>query len=93
MTDEERHVVAPQFVQGREVWAMVRLAPRSGEVPNQWGVICREPAARSSTGEESYIVWSVTYDNGEYRAERGVYDLTWEKARATFNERYAKGKA
>jgi hypothetical protein len=86
MTDEERRVPAPQFVNGREVCAMVRLVTGDGEAPNQWGVICRESTDRSGVAE-TFIVWRVAY-MGDYTTVNGQYDMPWGRALKVFADRF-----
>lgn len=79
-------VPVPHEIAGCPVVAAIAVAPRPGELPWQFIVICQQPGTGAGTGP--YVTWRVgSRDGRDWTTENGRPDLTWPEAVASFASR------
>jgi hypothetical protein len=79
-------VPVPQTIADYPVVAAITVAPRPGELPWQFIVICQQP--RTAPGVGPYVTWRVgSRDGHQWAAENGCDGLTWPQAVASFTSR------
>jgi hypothetical protein len=84
----------PQKINGRPVVAAVCRAPKTGEVPGQYEVICYDHDGEPDLNSSDFTVWRACYERpacdgypGHWIPTRGHYKLTWEQACETLINR------
>lgn len=94
MTDEARPLPAPATIHRKLVVAAVRREPGLGEVLDQYDVIVLDgmPATEATHCDlvvrtaGIFVLWRICW-HGAWEADRGRYDLTWDRAVALLLER------
>jgi DNA processing protein len=78
----------PDTVNGLPVVASRARKARDGELPDQWYVVC---ADESRAPGRQHVVWTAAFDpryqNGQWVASNGRYDLSYERALTVMRER------
>jgi hypothetical protein len=79
-------IAVPQTITGCPVVAAIAVAPRPGEPPFEFIVICQDD--RTQPGAGPYVTWRAgTCDGREWTAEHPAAGLTWPQAVASFASR------
>jgi hypothetical protein len=79
-------VPVPQTIAGYPVVAAIAVAPRPGDLPWQFIVICQQDHVAPGRGH--YVTWRVgSRDGHQWAAENARQDLTWPEAVASFTSR------